>query len=334
MLSTLDNASSSAAGPPHTQPDPGAATGVGTDAQGGATPAPATPAPALVVGMGAIDRGDDAVGPHVAALVLEEIRGRGLDHVRVLVRSDPARLLDLLCGGQEWAVVVVLDAAIPTRAAAAAAGSGRTTPSAAQYQGSAPPSRAAAPPPGAATPPSRAAAAPRGAAPVLPAAATAPRGATRAPRAATPALGTEPPKPGGPGTVVVLETGAGLPPLPLAADHRAAGTHGIGLGTSLELARALGHLPARVVVVAVTAEAFGHGRLLTEPVRAALPRAVDEVLAVLSCNRMRGPAPPEAPDHAKHPVGTTTRTPEPKTARAILGSPRPQHGGRRQIGAG
>ncbi|WP_062135092.1 hydrogenase maturation protease [Demequina aestuarii] len=64
-----------------------------------------------------------------------------------------------------------------------------------------------------------------------------------------------------PGTVRVIEAGADAPPLPLrafAATGRG-GTHTFGLAGAVALARALGTLPARVVVVGVEAATFAYG---------------------------------------------------------------------------
>jgi hydrogenase maturation protease len=58
---------------------------------------------ALVVGLGSMDRGDDAVGPEVARAVAE----RGLPGVRVIEHEDPTGLLDLWSGHDP---VVVVDA--------------------------------------------------------------------------------------------------------------------------------------------------------------------------------------------------------------------------------
>jgi hydrogenase maturation protease len=58
---------------------------------------------ALVVGLGSLDRGDDALGPEVARAVAE----RGLPGVRVLEHEDPTGLLDLWSGHDS---VVVVDA--------------------------------------------------------------------------------------------------------------------------------------------------------------------------------------------------------------------------------
>lgn len=79
------------------------------------------------------------------------------------------------------------------------------------------------------------------------------------------------------GTVTVLETGAGLPPLPETVHQGPASTHGIGLSDALELARALGRLPRRVVVVGVVAAGFEHGAPLSPAVSAAVPVAVRTV---------------------------------------------------------
>ena len=70
---------------------------------------------ALVVGLGAVDRGDDAVGPAVARLVAgllgaevaQTHLGRASSDVHVLVHEDPTALVDLMPG---WDLVVVVDA--------------------------------------------------------------------------------------------------------------------------------------------------------------------------------------------------------------------------------
>ena len=48
-------------------------------------------------------------------------------------------------------------------------------------------------------------------------------------------------------------------------------THAIGLGEALELARALGRLPARAVLHLVEGQSFGAGAPLSAPVSSALP---------------------------------------------------------------
>lgn len=83
-----------------------------------------------------------------------------------------------------------------------------------------------------------------------------------------------------PGTLRLLETGAGRPPLPEAAWARTGrgGTHAFGLAAAVELARVLGRLPGRVTVVGVEAGSFEPGAPLSSAVAAAVPRAVDAVL--------------------------------------------------------
>lgn len=82
-----------------------------------------------------------------------------------------------------------------------------------------------------------------------------------------------------PGTLHELTTGAGLPPL---RDRgRVTGTHDLGLGTAVELARALGRLPGRVVVIGVEAASFDHGAPLHPAVAAAVAPAAESVLDVL-----------------------------------------------------
>lgn len=63
------------------------------------------PAGRLVIGLGSRDRGDDAVGPVVAA----EVAARRLPGVRVLVHEDPTCLVELW-GAPDAVAVVVVDA--------------------------------------------------------------------------------------------------------------------------------------------------------------------------------------------------------------------------------
>ncbi|HET7761634.1 MAG TPA: hydrogenase maturation protease [Phycicoccus sp.] len=154
-------------------------------------------APVLVVGLGSPDRGDDAVGMHVARAVA----ARGDPRVEVLEHEDPTDLVELWTGRGR---VVVVDAVC--------SGAGAV-----------------------------------------------------------------------PGDVRVLETGAGLDPLPedAWAGTGRGGTHAFGLATAVELARALHRLPERVTVVGVEAARFEHGAGLSPAVAAAVPGAVDTVLATL-----------------------------------------------------
>ena len=91
-----------------------------------------------------------------------------------------------------------------------------------------------------------------------------------------------------PGTVTRFDMGRHDPPL--AADRGAgvAGTHGLGLAAVIDLARALGRLPSRVVLVGIEADDFGHGRGLSDPVRESVPDALEHVLGVLDLDVSRG----------------------------------------------
>lgn len=67
----------------------------------------------LLVGLGSPDRGDDAVGPLVAAAVARAVDERGLPGVLVVEHEDPTALIDLLDPtgpAGSWAAVVVTDA--------------------------------------------------------------------------------------------------------------------------------------------------------------------------------------------------------------------------------
>ncbi len=58
-------------------------------------------------------------------------------------------------------------------------------------------------------------------------------------------------------------------------------THVIGLGDSLELARALGRLPPRVIVIGVEGDDFSVGEGLSPSVEQAVPRVVETIEAEL-----------------------------------------------------
>ena len=67
----------------------------------------------LVVGLGSPDRGDDAVGPLVAAAVARATSQRGLVGVHVVEHEDPTALIDLLDPASPagaWSAAVIIDA--------------------------------------------------------------------------------------------------------------------------------------------------------------------------------------------------------------------------------
>jgi hydrogenase maturation protease len=68
---------------------------------------------------------------------------------------------------------------------------------------------------------------------------------------------------------------------PLPAALGSASTHGVGVPEAIELGRALGRLPAQLVVVTVGGGDFGTGEGLTSPVEHALGEATTAVLAEL-----------------------------------------------------
>lgn len=153
---------------------------------------------ALVVGLGAVDRGDDAIGPVVVGQVRELLEAGAPSEVaapEIVVHEDPTALVELMAGRP---LAVVVDALR---------------------------------------------------------------------------------SPGRAGSVHVIE--AGQSPLPAATDPGPAGSHGFGLASALELARALGTLPPEVVVVGVVGTSFAMGAPLSEPVARAAPVAAAAVLAAL-----------------------------------------------------
>ena len=83
-----------------------------------------------------------------------------------------------------------------------------------------------------------------------------------------------------PGTVHVLETGAGRDPLAPSAWARTGrgGTHAFGLAAAIELARVLRRLPEHLVLVGIEAEAFEHGASPSPAVAAGVPAAVRAVV--------------------------------------------------------
>ena len=77
-----------------------------------------------------------------------------------------------------------------------------------------------------------------------------------------------------PGAIHRFDAGAG--PLPVRM-RSSTSTHAIGLGEAIELARALGRLPARLTVYGIEGERFGAGTALTPAVEAAVTAIVREV---------------------------------------------------------
>jgi hydrogenase maturation protease len=61
----------------------------------------------------------------------------------------------------------------------------------------------------------------------------------------------------------------------------AASTHTLGVGEAIELARALGRLPGRVVLYGIEAERIAAGAELTPAVSSAVDEVVERVLAEL-----------------------------------------------------
>lgn len=77
-----------------------------------------------------------------------------------------------------------------------------------------------------------------------------------------------------PGTITRFDAVAG----PLPAGVRLASTHVLGAETAVEVARALGRLPGRLVVYGVEGESFTAGSGLSPVVAAALPGAAERIL--------------------------------------------------------
>lgn len=80
-----------------------------------------------------------------------------------------------------------------------------------------------------------------------------------------------------PGTVQVVELGPRGEPAG-GDDRRRMTSHGMGLARVLQVARAVGSAPLRVVVVAIEGADFGRGEGLSPPVDAAVPEALRQVV--------------------------------------------------------
>jgi hydrogenase maturation protease len=79
-----------------------------------------------------------------------------------------------------------------------------------------------------------------------------------------------------PGTIHRLD--ASRDPLP-ATLRSSSSTHALGIGEAIELARALGRLPARVLVYGIEGERFEAGEGLSDAVTAAVEALVRELLS-------------------------------------------------------
>lgn len=94
-----------------------------------------------------------------------------------------------------------------------------------------------------------------------------------------------------PGTLHILETGAGRDPLARSAWARTGrgGTHAFGLTAAIELARVLRRLPRHLVLVGVEAVAFEHGAPLSSGVAAGVPAAVRAVVDAVQVSSGEAP---------------------------------------------
>jgi hydrogenase maturation protease len=79
------------------------------------------------------------------------------------------------------------------------------------------------------------------------------------------------------GTLLRFDAAGG----PLPRDLRLASTHAMGVAEALELGRALGRAPRRVVVLGIEGERFGMGEEMTPAVEAALDGLVEDALVEL-----------------------------------------------------
>lgn len=96
---------------------------------------------------------------------------------------------------------------------------------------------------------------------------------------------------GAPGAIIVDACRSGAPAgtvcrfdvsaAPLPAAGYGLSTHGFGLASAIELARALGQLPHRCVVYAIEGERFDAGAELSPAVEAAIDGVVSQILAEL-----------------------------------------------------
>ena len=83
---------------------------------------------------------------------------------------------------------------------------------------------------------------------------------------------------GQPGRIHRLDPMSG----PLPRELGLGSTHGLGLAEAVELARALGRLPARMTIFAIEAAHFEHGAALSAPVAASVTAATALIVAELA----------------------------------------------------
>jgi hydrogenase maturation protease len=74
---------------------------------------------------------------------------------------------------------------------------------------------------------------------------------------------------------------------PLPPDQLRCSTHLLGIAEAIELARALGQLPARLVVYGIEGADFGIGEGLSGPVAAAAAALVETLVEALACGSAR-----------------------------------------------
>lgn len=70
---------------------------------------------------------------------------------------------------------------------------------------------------------------------------------------------------------------------PLPSREFRSSTHALGIGETIELARAIGRLPSRVVVFGIEGEVFGSGTGLSDRAENGVERAVELVLEEAGC---------------------------------------------------
>lgn len=83
---------------------------------------------------------------------------------------------------------------------------------------------------------------------------------------------------GNPGDIHLTDVVANKLP---AGNWSGGGDHALGLAAVVELARALGKMPRKLVVVGIEATRFNHGSSITDAVEAAVPAAAVAVLAAV-----------------------------------------------------